>query len=395
MAEMNKTPNADRVHIGFFGRRNAGKSSVVNAVTGQELSIVSDVKGTTTDPVTKAMELLPLGSVLIIDTPGIDDLGAVGEHRVKRAYRILNKTDIAVLVVDSEQGKSEDDLRLERLFKEKSIPYVTVYNKSDLKSISSLGEDELSVSAVTGDGICELKEKLATLVPEQVGKRLIGDKLSKADVVLLVTPIDSSAPKGRLILPQVQMIRDILDSHAICITVQTDEVEAALRALSAPPKLVITDSQVFGKVKNMLPETMPLTSFSILLAAYKGYLHGAVEGVRAISSLKTGDRVLVSEGCSHHRQCEDIGTVKIPALIKKTTGAEPSFEFTSGGDFPDDLEGYKLIIHCGGCMLNEREIKYREKCAHDAGVPFTNYGTALAYMNGILERSLCIFPELL
>ena len=394
-SELNKTPSGSRVHIGFFGRRNAGKSSVVNAVTGQEISIVSDVKGTTTDPVTKAMELLPMGPVLIIDTPGIDDEGEVGELRVRRTHKMLNKCDVAVLVVDAALGKAEADLTLEKLFLEKQIPYITVYNKSDITPIAALADNEISVSAVTGENIDFLKKKIASLAVKPDDKRIIGDRISERDVVVLVTPIDASAPKGRMILPQVQTTRDILDSHAICVTTQTSELERTLSCLKEKPRMVITDSQVFGVVKNIVPEDVPLTSFSILMAAYKGILNGAVNGVLGIEKLRDGSRVLICEGCTHHRQCEDIGTVKFPAWLKKHTGIENlNFEFTSGGEFPDMLDKYDLIIHCGGCMLNEREVVYRAKCASDAGIPFTNYGTAIAYMNGILQRSLSPFPEL-
>lgn len=394
-AELNKTPNANRIHIGFFGRRNAGKSSVVNAVTGQEISIVSDVKGTTTDPVTKAMELLPLGPVLIIDTPGIDDIGEVGELRVKRARRMLCKTDVAVLVVDSTVGKTEDDEELLRLFREKELPHITVYNKSDIAEARALSENEISVSAVSGDGVEELKNKIAALAAENTAeKRIIGDMIDKNDVIVLVTPIDSSAPKGRMILPQVQTIRDILDSHAVCLVTQTDELENVLNALKEPPRLVVTDSQAFGKIKDIVPESVMLTSFSILFSKFKGFLEGAVRGAVKLDSLCDCDKILICEGCTHHRQCEDIGTVKLPSWIRAHSGACPTFEFTSGGEFPEDISGYSLIIHCGACMLNEKEMRFRARAAADAGVPFTNYGTAIAHMNGILKRSLKIFPEL-
>ncbi len=395
-AEMNKTPSAERVHIAFFGRRNAGKSSLVNAVTGQEISIVSDTLGTTTDPVTKAMELLPLGPVVIIDTPGIDDFGEIGELRVKRALRILNKTDIAVLVVDGTGEKGEYERELEEAFVKKSIPYVTVYTKSDVKKRDVLGEREISVSSTTLESINELREMLGGLVnTKDSARRIIGDRLSASDVVVLVTPIDSSAPKGRMILPQVQTLRDVLDSNAICVFTQPEELQTTLDNLKNPPRLVITDSQVFGKVKSIVPDSIPLTSFSILMAAYKGILEGAVNGAAAIDRLKSGSRVLISEGCTHHRQCEDIGSVKLPRWIKSHAGTDDiTFELSSGGEFPESLEKYDLIIHCGGCMLNEREVAYRAKCASDAGTPMTNYGTAIAYMNGILKRSLSPFPEL-
>ena len=396
MAGINQTPNADRVHIGFFGKRNAGKSSVVNAVTGQKLSIVSDVKGTTTDPVSKAMELLPVGPVVIIDTPGIDDEGLVGEMRVRRARQILNKTDVAVLIIDGVAGKSQTDEDLINLFEEKSLPYIIVYNKSDLSGQQDLKENEISVSAMTGENINELKERIAKLAKtEQNEKRIIGDFLDPSDIVVLVTPIDGSAPKGRMILPQVQTIRDILDGHAMCIVTQTDQLKAALDSLKEPPKMVVTDSQAFSIVKDIVPETVPLTSFSILFANYKGVLKTAASGAAGVEKLKDGDTVLISEGCTHHRQCEDIGTVKLPNWIKKHTGKSINFEFTSGGEFSDDLSKYSLIVHCGGCMLNEREVLYRQKCAQDQGIPFTNYGTLIAYMNGILKRSAEIFPDIL
>jgi len=395
-AELNKTPSASRVHIGFFGRRNAGKSSVVNALTGQEISIVSDYKGTTTDPVTKAMELLPLGPVLIIDTPGIDDEGDVGTLRVKRSYRMLNKCDVAVLVVDCTEGKNTFDDALVAAFEEKHIPYITVYNKADRCWNGKALENVLYVSAVTGEGIDTLKERIASLAAaEEKTRRIIGDRLNEGDVVILVTPIDASAPKGRMILPQVQTIRDVLDSRATCFVTQTEQLQGTLLALAEKPRMVITDSQVFGKVKAIVPEDVPLTSFSILMASFKGILEGAVKGVTGLERLKAGSRVLICEGCTHHRQCEDIGTVKLPRWIREHTGIEElEFEFTSGGQFPESLDGYDLIIHCGACMLGDREVAYRAKCAADAGVPFTNYGTTIAYMNGILKRSLSVFPEL-
>lgn len=391
LANLNQTPSADRPHIAFFGKRNAGKSSVVNAVTGQDISIVSDYKGTTTDPVTKAMELLPLGPVVIIDTPGIDDEGTVGELRVKKARRILNKTDIAVLVIDSTVGKTEEDKELIELFIKKDIPYLIVYNKSDIYKMEITQENEINVSAINNENIYKLKEKLAKLVKsESENKKIISDLLTENDVVLLVTPIDSSAPKGRMILPQVQTIRDILDTHAICITVQPQQLK---KALDFNPKMVITDSQIFNKVKNIVPENIPLTSFSILFARYKGLLKSAVNGVNKLRDLKDGDTVLICEGCTHHRQCEDIGTVKLPGWISDYTEKELNFEFTSGGQFPENIEKYSLIVHCGGCMLNEREICYRNKAANDAGVPITNYGTLIAHINGILERSIEIFQN--
>lgn len=392
---LNQTPNANRVHIAFFGKRNAGKSSIVNAVTGQNLSIVSDVLGTTTDPVSKAMEILSLGPVVIIDTPGIDDSGDVGELRVQKAKQILNKTDVAVLVVDSVNGKTNSDEELIAVFIEKSIPYIVVYNKSDLKTIENLAENEVSVSAKTGGNINALKDKIALFGnKEKNTKCIICDKLEKSDVVILVTPIDASAPKGRMILPQVQTIRDILDAYAVSITVQPEQLSFIIDNLKAKPKLVITDSQVFEQVKSLVPDDIPLTSFSILMAEFKGILETAVKGAASIENLKNGDIVLISEGCSHHRQCEDIGTVKLPKWLEKYTDKELVFEFTSGGEFPEDLNKYALIIHCGGCMLNEKEMLYRQKKAENLKIPFTNYGTAIAYMNGILKRSLEIFPEI-
>ena len=395
-AELNQTPSASRLHIGFFGRRNAGKSSVINALTGQEISIVSDVKGTTTDPVSKAMEILPIGPVILIDTPGVDDEGDLGSLRVKRSYRVLNKCDVALLVVDATEGKNSYDEGLISLFKEKNIPYITLLNKADLVSFEAAGENELYLSAVTGEGIDKLKEKLiAVAASKGEERRIIGDKITAGDVVVLVTPIDGSAPKGRMILPQMQAVRDVLDSHAVCVVTQTEELAKTLSTLAEKPKFVITDSQAFGKVKDIVPEDVPLTSFSILMASVKGILEGAIHGVLGIEKLKEGSRVLICEGCTHHRQCEDIGTVKLPSWICAHTGIESlSFEFTSGGQFPESLEKYDLVIHCGGCMLGEREVSYRAKCAADAGVPFTNYGTAIAYMNGILKRSLSPFPDL-
>ena len=394
-SNLNQTPNANRVHIGFFGKRNAGKSSVVNAVTGQNLSIVSDVKGTTTDPVSKSMELLPIGPVLIIDTPGIDDDGSVGELRVKKAKQILNKTDVAVLIVDGSVGKSEFDEELIGVFKDKNIPYIVVYNKSDLKTQDNLNDNEIAVSALTGSNIYELKEKIAAYAKQENNtKRIIGNLLKPSDIVVLVTPIDGSAPKGRMILPQVQVIRDVLDSNAVCVTTQPEELETVLDSLKTPPVMVITDSQVFNKVKNIVPENIILTSFSILFANYKGILETAVKGAAAIKTLKDGDKVLISEGCTHHRQCEDIGTVKLPAWLKKFTDKNLEFCFTSGTEFPEDLNEYALVIHCGGCMLNEREVMYRQRCAEGQKIPFTNYGTAIAFMNGILKRSVEIFPNI-
>lgn len=391
---LNETPSSERVHIGFFGRRNAGKSSVVNAVTGQELSVVSDVKGTTTDPVYKSMELLPMGPVMIIDTPGFDDEGALGELRVRKTKQILNRADCAVLVVDGALGKTEADEELIRLFEEKKIPYVVAYNKCDLTGEQAYS-DGLSVSAEKGLFIHELKERIGSLVNTgDMKMRLVGDLLSPYDLAVLVIPIDKAAPKGRLILPQQQTIRDILEAGAISVAVRDTELKETLEKLGSKPALVITDSQAFEQVSQDVPEDILLTSFSILMARYKGFLEDAVKGVAAIKELEDGDKVLISEGCTHHRQCDDIGTVKLPRWLKEHTGKELVIETSSGREFPEDLSSYRLIIHCGGCMLNERELEYRRKCAGDASVPFTNYGIAIAYMKGILKRSLRVFPEL-
>lgn len=393
---LNDTPSGERIHIGFFGRRNAGKSSLVNAVTGQELSVVSDVKGTTTDPVTKAMELLPLGPVVIIDTPGFDDEGTLGELRVKKTKQILNRTDIAVLVVDSTAGLSSAENELLKIFAEKKLPFLIVYNKSDLREKNDCAENEISVSAVNGVNISELKEKIAALLRKNnEEKRIVGDLISEGDFVVLVTPIDEAAPKGRIILPQQQTIRDILDSGATAVATKESGLAETLGKLGTKPKMVITDSQAFGIVSKIVPDDIPLTSFSILMARYKGFLDTAVKGAAAISSLNDGDTVLVSEGCTHHRQCGDIGSVKLPALLKRTTGKELNIELSSGREFPDDLSRYSLVIHCGGCMLNEREVTYRRKSAEEQNIPFTNYGIAIACMNGILKRSIGIFPDLL
>ncbi len=393
---LNSTPSSERVHIGFFGRRNAGKSSIVNAVTGQELSVVSDVKGTTTDPVYKSMELLPLGPVTIIDTPGFDDEGALGELRVQKTRQILNKTDIAVLVVDSSIGITAVDSELIEMFTAKKLPYIIVYNKSDIFQKSSCGENEISASALSGTNINELKEKIAALAKnEENSRRIVGDLINEGDFVVLVTPIDEAAPKGRLILPQQQTIRDILDAGAMAIVTKETQLAQTLAKLGTKPAMVITDSQAFGIVSKIVSADIPLTSFSILMARYKGFLETAVKGAAAIGRLSDGDRVLISEGCTHHRQCGDIGSVKLPALLKKYTGKTLEIELSSGRDFPDDLSPFSLVIHCGGCMLNAREVEYRRKTAEDALVPFTNYGTAIACMNGILRRSLEIFPALL
>lgn len=432
---MNHTPVANRIHIGFFGRRNAGKSSLVNAVTGQELSVVSGTPGTTTDPVYKTMELLPLGPVMIIDTPGMDDEGALGELRVKKTRQVLNKVDIAILVVDGTQKLRPVDYELVALFKEKELPYLIVFNKIDLMGETYCLEDILPgltagaeeriiqacnaeaktekldvsmvaqlrrmitehlipVSAVKKQGIEELKERIAHAVKLEDSRfRIVGDLLKPLDTVILVVPIDSSAPKGRLILPQQQVIRDILEAGAISVVVKDTELSDAFSKLQIPPKLVITDSQVFGFVSKVVPEQVSLTSFSILMARWKGFLETAVKGVGTLEHMKEGTRILIAEGCTHHRQCEDIGTVKLPVWIRNYTGVEPEFVFCSGGEYPEDLSSFDLIIHCGACMLNEREVRFRMKCAIDQGIPFTNYGTAIAHMNGILARSVEMLPE--
>ena len=393
---LNDRVSAERIHIGFFGLRNAGKSSVVNAVTGQKLSLVSEVKGTTTDPVQKAMELLPLGPVVIIDTPGIDDEGKLGEMRVMRAKQVLSKTDIAILTVDAARGMQDADRELCDLFSSRKIPYIVVFNKSDLLAeIPAAAENEIYVSAEHGTNIYELKEKIGALAGKLENKKsLIGDLIEPNDIVVLVTPIDESAPKGRMILPQQQMIRDVLDHGAINVVVKETELEKALSSLSQKPKMVITDSQAFGKVSKTVPEDILLTSFSILFARYKGELREVVRGASYLDRLKDGDTVLISEGCTHHRQCNDIGTVKLPDWISGYTCKNLNFEFTSGGEFPDDLSKYALIVHCGACMLNEREMKSRIERAVDAKIPITNYGTAVAQVHGILNRSLSPFPDI-
>lgn len=392
---MNDTPSGERTHIGFFGRRNAGKSSVVNAVTGQNLSIVSDTKGTTTDPVYKAMELLPLGPVVIIDTPGIDDVGALGEERVRRTKQVLNKTDIAVVIVDGTEGLAPADEEVLSLIRSKGLPHLIVYNKADLSTKPAQADDNtIHVSALTGDGIHELKEKLARLKPTEAEDPIVSDLIDRGDMVVLVVPIDSAAPKGRLILPQQQTIREILDSNSAAIVVKEDELPHTLSCFTKKPSLVITDSQVFGRVSADTPDDIRLTSFSILMARHKGLLESAVRGVTAVDKLKDGDKVLIAEGCTHHRQCDDIGTVKIPRWLKEYTGKDISIETSSGRDFPEDLSPYALVIHCGGCMLNGREVGYCMKTAVDQAVPITNYGIAIAYMKGILRRSLSVFPDL-
>lgn len=390
---MNDTPSSERIHIGFFGRRNAGKSSLVNAVTGQQLSVVSEVKGTTTDSVQKAMELLPMGPVVIIDTPGFDDEGQLGQLRVQQTKRALNRADCAVLVVDGTVGKTAIDEQIIQLLMDKNIPYIVAYNKADLGATAE--DDGLVVSALTGDGVWELKERMARLVKtrEQTGK-LVSDLVRPGDVLILVVPIDKSAPKGRLILPQQQVIRDALKAGAMPMVTRETEYPMALERLGRKPALVVTDSQVFGVVSKATPEDVPLTSFSILMARYKGFLEDAVRGAAALNALQDGDRILIAEGCTHHRQCEDIGTVKLPRWLREYSGADLQFDTCSGREFPEDLSPYRLVVHCGGCMLNGRELDYRRKCAADSGVPFTNYGTAIAQVHGILKRSLEKFPAL-
>ena len=391
---MNETPSAERVHIGFFGRRNAGKSSLVNAVTGQALSVVSDVKGTTTDPVQKAMELLPMGPVVIIDTPGFDDEGALGQLRVQRTRQILNRIDCAVLVVDAAAGKTAADEELLAALTAKQVPYLVAYNKSDLCPGFRAPADGLAVSALTGDGVWALKERLAVLVKtREITGRIVGDLLRPGDFAVLVVPIDKSAPKGRLILPQQQVIRDALEAGAVPVVARETELAGVLKDLGKVPALVITDSQVFGPVARITPPEIPLTSFSILMARYKGFLETAVRGAAAIDRLRDGDCILVAEGCTHHRQCEDIGTVKLPRWLREHTGRDLRFEICSGRDFPASLAPYQLVIHCGACMLNQREVQYRQGFAADEGVPFTNYGTAIAFLHGILRRSLSPLPE--
>ncbi len=390
---LNNTPSAERVHIGIFGRRNAGKSSVMNALTNQNIAIVSDVKGTTTDPVLKAMELLPLGPVVMIDTPGIDDEGDLGELRVRKSYQMLNKTDVAVVVIDGAEESAEDKKLIERII-DKKIPYVVFHNKSDTFDAPHK-EGHLYGSAIENIGIDELKNAIISVSATACDdKKIVADLINPLDIVVLVVPIDLSAPKGRLILPQQQTIRDILDAGAVSVVVKDTELKETLAKLGTKPKLVITDSQAFGKVSAIVPNDIQLTSFSILFARYKGSLETAVKGAAAIEQLNDGDKILISEGCTHHRQCGDIGTVKLPNLLKKYTGKSFDFDFTSGTEFPDDLSKYKLVIHCGGCMLNEREVKYRYLCASEQAVPITNYGTAIAYMNGILKRSVEPFSEI-
>lgn len=402
---MNQTPASERVHVSFFGKRNAGKSSIINAVTGQDLAIVSSVMGTTTDPVYKTMELLPLGPVMVIDTPGIDDEGELGALRVHKSYQVLNKTDIAILVIDSTAGKGEEELELIHRFHKKGIPYLIVYNKIDLLSTEKIKDlamsvraGEVLVSASDGMNIQELKEKIASLKPEDTHKYpLIQDLIDPLDLVILVVPIDKAAPKGRLILPQQQTIRDILERGALSLVVRDTELKSTLDHFLAQgvcPKLVVTDSQAFAHVSKAVPENITLTSFSILFSRYKGELETQLKGIAALSSIEDGDRILIAEGCTHHRQCGDIGTCKMPEWIRNYTGKKPVFEFTSGTEFPDDVSSYKMVVHCGGCMLNEREMKYRIACCQDQGVPITNYGILIAQVTGILKRSLGPFPEM-
>lgn len=422
MGSMNQTPTGERVHIAFFGRRNAGKSSLMNAVTGQELSVVSPVMGTTTDAVYKAMELLPLGPVVLIDTPGLDDAGELGAKRIRKTEQVMRKTDIAILVTDAREPLEEMEKELLSRFEQKKIPCLLVRNKADLlvqkeadllaqnkeelpvmdevelpaqdragslQEISESDIDILWVSAKTGWYVNELKKHIASLrLKEEDEKPLVGDLISEKDTVVLVVPLDAGAPKGRLILPQQQVIRSVLEAGAFSLVCRNTELEEALKKLASPPKLVITDSQVFEQVNRIVPKSVPLTSFSILMARYKGDLSLLTEGASAIEELKEGDKVLICEGCTHHRQCEDIGTVKIPGMIRRYTGTEPTFSFTSGTEFPTDVSSYKLVVHCGGCMLNRREMQYRLECCREQGVPVTNYGVLIAYVNGILERTL-------
>lgn len=401
---LNITPNGERIHIGIFGKRNAGKSSLINALTGQNLAIVNETKGTTTDPVSKAMELLPMGPVLITDTPGIDDEGELGKLRIEKAYQVLNKTHIALLVVDATCGLSEEDKALWSKIEEKKLPGFIVFNKIELVSemqqalltvdALKLTNSILFVSAEKKTNIQNLKEKIAALTPREKEKFLVSDLINPLDIVILVTPIDESAPKGRMILPQQQVMRDLLEHQAITVLVQPEELLNAIDKLQTKPKLVITDSQAFGYVNKVLPREIPLTSFSILMARYKGNLEDAVKGVKLLNTLQDGDKVLISEGCTHHRQCNDIGSVKLPGWIKNYTGVNPEFCFTSGGEFPSDLSPYKLIIHCGACMLNEKEMQHRYKVAHNQNIPITNYGIAIAQMHGILARSVEPLPEI-
>lgn len=391
---LNDAVTAERVHIGFFGVRNAGKSSVVNAVTGQELSVVSDVAGTTTDAVKKTMELLPLGPVVIIDTPGIDDEGALGEKRVKKAKQALETVDIAVLVTDATVKPSAADLELIKTFKAKNVPFVIAYNKSDLlETVPEAKENEIYVSALKGTNIYELKELIGRLVKSRDNEKpIVSDLLNPGDTAVLVVPIDSAAPKGRLILPQQQTIRDLLDGGNVAVVCKDTELGKTLESLKTPPKIVITDSQVFGYVAKIVPESVPLTSFSILFARYKGNLAELVKGAAQLDRLKDGDKILIAEACTHHRQCDDIGTVKLPKWLSNYTGKKLDIEFSSGLTFPEELAKYSLVIHCGGCMINEKEMKSRVERVRKDGVLITNYGIAIALMHGILYRALSPFP---
>ena len=395
---LNSTPSSERVHIGFFGRRNAGKSSLVNAVTGQDLAVVSPVKGTTTDPVYKAMELLPIGPVSIVDTPGFDDEGELGRLRIEKTKQVLNKVDIAVLIVDSQTGVNDIDKELIKIFEDKNIIYIIAYNKADLiaeKPELKLEKNEIYVSAKKKTNIYELKELIASLYDGGLNSRkLVKDHVNPNDLVILVTPIDSAAPKGRLILPQQQVIRDLLEADALSVVVKETELVSALNSCSKKPKIVITDSQAFGRVSEETPDDIYLTSFSILFARYKGVLKEAVKSVKMLEKLKDNDTLLISEGCTHHRQCDDIGTVKLPRWIQNYTGRHLNFKFSSGGGFPSELSKYKLIVHCGACMLKDREVMFRYKQAQESNIPITNYGITIAYINKILERSLRIFPDI-
>jgi [FeFe] hydrogenase H-cluster maturation GTPase HydF len=394
------TPAAGRLHIGFFGRRNAGKSSLLNAVTAQEAALVSGIKGTTTDPVYKAMELLPLGPVMIIDTPGVDDDGPLGELRVRKTREVLGKTDVAVLVVDASCGPGPEDEELIRLFKAKKVNYLIAKNKCDLLpeggAARGAAADEIFVSAKNKTNIEALKEKIAELaVTEEPKLKIVGDLIGPSDFVVLVTPIDKAAPKGRLILPQQQTIRDILEADAAAIVVKEFELRETLASLNKKPRLVITDSQAFAKVSADTPPDIPLTSFSILFARCKGDLRLAAAGAKTLDSIRGEDKILICEGCTHHRQCDDIGTVKLPRWIRNYTNQNPDFAFTSGSEFPADLSPFRLVIHCGACMLGAREMKYRLSRALDQRVPITNYGVAIAFMQGILRRGVAMFPHVL
>ncbi|MGN1249377.1 MAG: [FeFe] hydrogenase H-cluster maturation GTPase HydF [Candidatus Spyradocola sp.] len=391
---MNATPSGNRTHIGIFGRRNAGKSSLINALTGQKLAIVSDVKGTTTDPVSKAMELLPLGPVVMIDTPGLDDEGELGAKRIEKAMQVLRKTDIALLVADAAEGLDDADRALIERIRAMQLPYLVVYNKCDEADCPvEDAQHSACVSALTGRGIHELKERIAHLTPEGGEKKLLGDLLSPGDVVVLVVPVDESAPKGRLILPQQQALRDVLDAHATAVVCQDTDLKRTLEGLGTKPRMVVTDSQAFASVSRDTPRDVPLTSFSILMARYKGYLDAALRAMPAVEGLEDGDTVLIAEGCTHHRQCNDIGTVKIPRWLRAHSGKDIAIKTCSGTEFPDDLSPFKLVIHCGGCMLNEREVLYRMREAERQGVPFINYGLLIAHMQGIMERAIEVLPK--